>query len=145
VTFGSPLRGTEWGEIKYKLGGLLPYLLDQAKSMDPDQPFIKQLRSPEALKRLLDRIERLSCLYGTQDMAIRKSGRISYKDIDPNWHGADPDAFKAKVRVIDIQGAQHTGPLGITQDPRAILWLVRILGDLPFPETPLNHGYLFRR
>lgn len=144
ITFGSPLRGTEWGEIRAKLGGLLLYLLDQAKSMDPDQPFIKQLRSPEALQRLLNRVLNIYSLYGTRDMAVRRSPKLSYKDIDPNWQGADPDDFKKKVRVIDIQGAEHTGPLGITQDPRAVLWLVRILGDLPLPEENLNHGYLFR-
>lgn len=144
VTFGSPLRGTEWGEIRSKLGRLLPHLLNQAKSMDPDQPFIKQLRSPESLKRLLGRVEKLYCLYGTRDMAIRKGGRINYKDIDPTWQGTNPKTFKAKVRVIDIQGADHTGGLGITQDPRAILWLVRILGDLPLPEKRLNYGYLLR-
>ena len=77
-------------------------------------------------------------------MAVRRSPKLSYKDIDPNWQGADPEEFKKKVRVIDIQGAEHTGPLGITQDPRAVLWLIRILGDLPLPEEKLNHGYLFR-
>jgi pimeloyl-ACP methyl ester carboxylesterase len=144
VTFGSPLRGTELGGLRAKLRGMA-HILEQAKSMDPDQRFIKELRSPESLKRLLARTENLYSLYGSQDMAVRKSGRFDYRDIDPSWKGADPDAFKAKVRVIDIQGAEHTGLLGITQDPRAILWLVRILGDLPFPETPLNHGYLLRR
>jgi len=144
VTFGSPLRGTEWGEVKYKLGGLSSYLLDQVKSMDPDQPFIKRLQSPESLQHLLSRVKNEYSLYGTRDMAVRRSPKLSYKDIDPNWQGADPEEFKKKVRVIDIQGAEHTGSLGITQDPRAILWLVRILGDLPLPEEKLNHGYVFR-
>ena len=144
IAFGSPLRGTEWGEIRAKLGGLLPHLLDQAKSMDPDQPFIKRLQSPESLQRLLSRVTHVYSLYGTRDMAVRRSPKLSYRNIDPNWQGADPEDFKKKVRVIDIQGAEHTGRLGITQDPRAVLWLVRILGDLPLPEVQLNHGYLFR-
>ncbi len=149
VTFGSPLRGTEWGEIRVKLRRLfphlLPHLLDQAKSMDPDQPFIKRLRSPESLRRLLSRVQNVYSLYGTRDVAVRRSPKLSYKDLDPTWQGADPEVFKKKVRVIDIPGAEHTGRLGITQDPRASLWLVRVLGDLPLPTEQLNHGYIFRR
>ena len=148
IAFGSPLRGTEWGELRVTLRKLLPkllpYLLDQAKSMDPDQPFIQRLRSPESLRRLLSRAQQIYSLYGTRDMAVRRSPKISYKDLDPNWQGADPEAFKQQVRVIDIPGAEHTGSLGITQDPRAILWLVKILGELPLPQAQLNHGYLFR-
>ncbi len=86
----------------------------------------------------------MSCLSGTRDMAIRRAGKIDYRDIDPSWKGAPPETFKQKVRVIDILGADHVGRFGVTQGPRAVLWLARILADLKLPEKKLNYGYLYR-
>lgn len=145
ITFGSPLRGTELGGIRAKIGKLLPHIRAQAENMDPDHPHIKLLQSSPTLKLLLSRTEKIYCLYGGQDMAVGRSARIEFRDVDPGWRGAPPATFKEKVRGVLLEGATHTGSLGITQDPRAILWLVRILANLPLPEDKFNFGYLLKR
>lgn len=147
VTFGSPLRGTEWGDLatffgKMHLRKLKPYQEIQARNMDPDHPLVKQLQTPAVLGRVLDNTQHISCFYGSRDLFIQRAGRIDPADIDPAWKKAPSEVFEEQVRNIVYAGAEHTGPAGITQDPRAVLNLVRILAGVPLPKPTYNHGFV---
>ena len=147
ITFGSPLRGTQFGDIAAllsKLGvkKLEPYQETQARNMDPDHPMIRQLQSPAVLRRILENTDRIYCFYGSRDLAIQKAGKLELQDIEPAWKSAPPAAVAQKVRNILYQGVEHSGSAGITQDPRTVLNLVRVLANVPLPDPSYNHGFV---
>ena len=50
--------------------------------------------------------------------------------------------FPGKVTEINYDGTSHTGRNGITQDPRVVADIVRILLDLPLAVPLRNYGNL---
>lgn len=46
---------------------------------------------------------------------------------------------------METEGATHSQQYGITQDPRLILNVVRILLDIELEKPRNNYGYIFRK
>lgn len=126
ITVATPHRGSEWGEfqscalVKIFRKSHSHHVV-QGVNLDPDQPFIPRINEPKAKGNLLRRVNKLYCLSGTRDIAVMKSAE--YNDV-----GLARDLYKQKVAVREpYLMARHSGRDGITQDPRAILEIIKIL------------------
>ena len=86
----------------------------------------------------MGRVDKLYCLMGTRDQAVMKSARY-HKD------GLDPGFYAKKVEIVEVEGATHSQKYSITQDPRLILNVVRILLGIELEKPRYNYGYIFRR
>ena len=75
---------------------------------------------------------------GTRDQAVMQSARYNKTDIDPKL-------YAKKVEVVVMDGATHSQKYGITQDPRAILAVLKILCDMELEKPNYNFGYLYKK
>lgn len=140
VAVGSPLQGFSYGKILKRLDKLIPLVHwdahhhIQAKNMDCDADAIKAINTPEARCRLLERIDAFYAIEGTQDMVVGRNARLRTDGC--------PKALAQKVRHLQVGGATHTGSAGLTQDPRTILVLLKIIAGLPIQFPKGNRGFL---
>ena len=109
---------------------------DKASIWTPDHPIIQAINQVEIKREFLKNINKLYTLRGWKDTAVFSSSRFTYPGMDAEFPG--------KVTEINYDGTSHTGRNGITQDPRVIADIVRILTDFPFGKTSLNYGELSR-
>ena len=111
--------------------------LEQAKSMAMDSPDIKAINEKKSWLTLTERIERFFIFMGLKDMAVQNTPEVDKEDI--------PDEiFRAKFKVIQTTGTEHTGRHGITQDPRIQLPLLSALCGRELKDE-FNYGYLVRK
>jgi len=138
ITVATPHRGSELGEIGPVFRKYPEHIASQCVNLDPDQPAIKVINKPDAREKLLTRVEKLYCLMGTRDQAVMRSARF-------NKAGIDPKLYEKKVEVLVMDGATHSQKYGITQDPRTILAVLRILFDIELEKPKYNYGYLYKK
>lgn len=138
ITVATPHQGSELGELGPIVRKFEPHHALQCINLDPDQPAIKSINKIEVREKLLDRVQKLYCLMGTRDMAVMRSARF-------NKIGIDPKRYQEKVEIVEIDGATHSEKLGITQDPRTILAVLKILLDIDLEKPKYNYGYVFKK
>jgi hypothetical protein len=138
VTVATPHQGSELGELGPILRKYKPHHAIQCVNLDPDQLPIKLINKLDARETLLSRVKNLFCLMGTRDMAVMKSARY-------NSEGLDAQLYQRKVEITEIEGATHSQRYGITQDPRLILCVVRILLGIELEKPQFNYGYIYRK
>ena len=140
MTLGSPFHGAEWGQMMKEVGrlsglflgvwvvirlalikmGYTPYHILQLKNMDPKGKMIKAFNTKENRIRLLNTIEKLYTFFGTDDDTVKESALFNGFDIDKGL-------LDRKLQAVCIEGATHSGSLGLTQDPRVVLNIVKII------------------
>lgn len=144
ITVASPLKGTEFGELRPILGKLLPFLGDlpphheiQCKNLDPDRKPIQIINTLKSRENLLNRINKFYQFVGTRDMAVMRNAKLR-KD------GLELKFYREKIITEEIGGATHSGKTGITQDPRVVKKILQILlGRYQSPKY--NYGYIYRK
>jgi hypothetical protein len=138
ITVATPHQGSELGEIGPIFNKYKPHHASQCVQLDPDQPSIKLVNKLTNRQKLLSSIEKLYCLMGTRDMAVMRSARF-------NKEGLGQNLYKEKVEIVQIDGATHSMDYGITQDPRTVLAIVRILLDIELEKPKYNYGYIYKK
>ncbi len=136
LTIATPHQGTQFGGIAYLIKKYDLHIASQCLNFDPDYPLIKIINKLEARQTLLKRINKLYCLLGTHDRAVGIGGRYKQK-------GLNPELYKRKVEVIRVSGATHSQKDGITQDPRAVLAVIKILVGIKLDQHKGNQGYIY--
>ena len=140
IAVGAPLQGFSYGKILKRLDQLLPLVHwdahhhVQARNMDCDSAAIKAINTPEIRRRLLERIDAFYDLEGTQDIVVARNARLRTDGC--------PKELAQKVRHLQIGGATHTASTGLTQDPRTVLSLLKIIAGLPIQLPKGNRGFL---
>lgn len=140
ITLGSPFHGAEWGQMVkdfskfswFCLGGwaiirialiakgFSYYHILQLENMNPKGKAIKNFNTRDNRIKLLDSVQKLYTFFGTDDDAVKESALFNGFEIDK-------DLLKRKLRAVCIEGAQHSGALGLTQDPRVVLKIILAL------------------
>ncbi len=138
ITVATPHQGSELGEIGPIFRKYSEHIASQCVNLDPDQPAIKLINKPDVREKLLNRVKNLYCLMGTRDQAVMRSARF-------NKEGIDSKLYEKKVEILVIDGATHSQKYGITQDPRTILAILKILLDIELEKPKYNYGYLYKR
>lgn len=110
-----------------------PYQIIQSRALDPDYAQIQDVNKTKNKEAFLERINKLYQFKGTRDFTVKGSAYINEKDLDSKL-------CKEKIDYVEIDGADHVGLVGITQDPRTILKIIEILSDLPLEKPEKNYG-----
>jgi triacylglycerol esterase/lipase EstA (alpha/beta hydrolase family) len=140
VTVATPHRGSEWGDTCeihaiQDLRKLKPYQIPQGVNLDPDHQEIQKINRIENRQKLVDNLNKLYCLGGTKDMAVFSSSKFNIDGLT--------EAEKSKIETLEqYGGATHSGRNGITQDPRALRDIIRILADIPLAKQRKNFGFV---
>jgi len=127
------------GSVISKIRGKsVPYHhIEQGKNLDPDYEPIKIINTDENRRLFLERINRLFQFKGTRDFCVKGSAIMKDSGIE--------SLYKEKTEQIIVEGADHTGKIGICQDPRTMLTIVKILLDIKLPKPDFNYGYIFKK
>lgn len=112
-----------------------PYHREQSKGLDPDYEPIKIINRTENKLLFLQRVSKLYEFKGTRDFTVKDSAYIDKSDIPLEYRSS-------KIEDIEIGGADHTGKLGITQDPRTVLSIISILLGRELEKPEYNKGFL---
>jgi hypothetical protein len=145
ITVGTPNNGTteaglmELRTIRELAGkfGKAAHHIEQCRNMGSNSLLIKEINTPQNLRKLLDRLETFYVLMGLRDMVVRKSPMLK-KDRVPE------DIYKEKVKLYQATSDEHSGKDSITQDPRMVLRIIRICCGNPVVED-WNRGYIFKK
>jgi len=137
IFVGVPNEGSQWGDLcKAHLISsrkkLTAAQIIQGVNMDPDHPIIQTINHIELKRLFLKNINRLYNLRGWKDTAVFGRSRFQYPGMEAEFPG--------KVMEMNYDGTTHTGRNGMTQDPRLIADIVRILLELPLAAPRLNYG-----
>ncbi len=106
-----------------------PYQIEQMKNLDPDYPPIKLLNTLANRTVFFQRIKKFYEMKGLRDFTVKGSAFMDKTGIE--------SLYQNKAEEIPVDGCDHTGPLGITQDVRTILAIMYILCDI---ELDLEGG-----
>lgn len=143
---GDNLGGIDIGIRKFFLLGWIvnkvkpetPYQKMQSEGLDPDYEPIQLINEPNNKIAFLERIGKLYELKGSRDFTVKGSAYLDET-------GIAPELCKSKIEKVEIPGADHTGKIGITQDPRTILAVLRILCDIDLERSKYNYGHIYKR
>ena len=127
-----PLIKSLWDKIRKETS----YQVEQSKGLDPDYAPIKTINKVDNITAFLEKIWQLYEFKGTMDFTVKGSAYINETDISS-------ELCKNKIKKVAIDGADHTGKIGITQDPRTILAIIKILLGVKLEELKDlndNHG-----
>jgi len=128
VAVGSPLQGIFYGKLVKPIDELLPFLrwephhYIQVRNLNAEAAPMRLINTLETRQRLLNRVSALYTLEGTQDAVVMRSARLRTDGLSA--------ILRRKITPRAIDGATHTGPAGITQDPRTARDIVSILAGL---------------
>ena len=86
------------------------------------------------IRLFLKNINKLYTIRGWKDTAVFSSSRFTYPGMEAEFPG--------KVTEMNYDGTSHTGRNGITQNPRVVADVVRVLTDMPELRAKLNYGKL---
>ncbi|MDD5702634.1 MAG: hypothetical protein PHU23_11370 [Dehalococcoidales bacterium] len=144
ITIASPLQGVALAPLLPKLKKLFPLLKqfeehhkDQIKNLSPKREAITLVNTKGNRSALLGRVGKFYQFYGTQDAAVMRSAKL-------NKYGLG-DLYDEKVQSIEILSASHSGRSGITQDPRTVVNLVKIMLDIEIERPKYNYGYVYKK
>jgi len=128
VAVGSPLQGIFYGELVKPIDHLLPFLqwephhYIQVRNLNAESAPMRLINSLDTRQRLLTRVSAFYTVEGTQDAVVMRSARLRTDGLSPT--------LQRKVTHRTIDGATHTGPAGVTQDPRTARDIVSIVAGL---------------
>jgi hypothetical protein len=144
ITFASPLQGVELAAALPKLKKLFPFLKqleehhkDQINNLSPKSEDMKLVNTEENRRTLLKRVKKFYQFYGTQDAAVMRSAKLKKEGLG--------DLYDQKIQPIEILSASHSGRSGITQDPRTVVNLVKIMLDIEIEKPKYNYGNIYRK
>lgn len=140
MTLGSPFHGAEWGQIMKDfnklswlfLGGWMLvraglmangysyYHVLQLENMNPKGKVIQDFNTKENRLKLLTSVDKIYTFFGTDDSTVKESALF-------NGFGIDKNLLTTKLEPFCIEGATHSGPLGLPQDPRVVLNILNII------------------
>jgi hypothetical protein len=139
ITLGSPFHGAEWGQVMKtvsKFSWIFPvawaiirislskkysyYHLLQLENMNPKGPTIMSFDKTDNRLQLLNSVEKLYTFVGTDDDTVKESAFF-------NGYGIPDSLLKAKLNAVCFDGATHSGELGLPQDPRVVLNILKII------------------
>jgi len=132
ISVATPQQGDNFGGFSNTLMKLFPklakqrgmasYQVEQMKNLDPDYPPIKILNTLDNRKVFFERIGKFYEMKGTRDFVVKGSAFMDKTGIEA--------LYQKKAEEIPVTGCEHTGGLGITQDPRTILVIIYILCNI---------------
>ncbi len=137
ITLGTPNRGSRLGATLVKTLKYPEYQKQQALSMHPTSSAMKFIDSIKERINMLGSIKKFYSFLGGKDWTVGRSPLLNDKDIPISL-------YRQKVKKVDFLGAKHTGDDGLTQDPRYILAVIKILCGMPLKSSPKNFGYIVR-
>jgi predicted alpha/beta hydrolase family esterase len=137
ITIGTPHQGASGSKLLAKVKKYPKHHGIQCINLDPSSEPIKFISTLENRKLFLDSIGKLYIFMGLRDFVVRKGPKFDKTGMDKGY-------FDSKVKIVQIMSAEHTGKYGITQDPRAVLPLVKLLSGIEIKSTG-NKGYIFRK
>lgn len=138
ITLGTPHRGAMGARLVPKLKKYPKYQESQCINLDPSSNAIQYINTLKNRKRFLDKITgKLYIFMGLKDITAGKSPKF-YKD------GIDKAYFDKKVKIVQLMTSEHTGKLGITQDPRTVLPILKLLAGIEITSSG-NKGYIFKK
>mgnify|MGYP001571518234 CR=1 FL=1 len=140
ITLGSPFHGSEWGQMMRDLSklswlflggwvfiraalmakGYSYYHVLQLENMNPKGKSIIDFNTKENRIKLLNSVSKLYTFFGTDDTAVKESALF-------NGFGIDNTLLEAKLKAVCIEGATHSGQLGLPQDPEVVLNILNII------------------
>jgi hypothetical protein len=145
ITVGTPNNGTpEAGLFKFglvkdfltKLGLFKQHHIQQGYNLCSGSIPIRFINTIENKIKLLNKIDKFYVLMGLRDFTVRESPKL-------NREGIPDDIFDGKVKTIQTFSAEHSNKDGITQDPRILLPMLKILCGIELKDD-YNYGYIFR-
>lgn len=141
ITLGSPFHGAEWGGVMKTVSaaswffpaiwaivraGLKKkysyYHFLQLENMNPQGGTIRAFDKTENRVKLLESVDKLYTFVGTDDDTVKQSAFF-------NNYAVPADLLGAKLNAICFGGATHSGQLGLPQDPRVVLNIMRIISS----------------
>lgn len=141
ITLGSPFHGAEWGEVMKtvsKASWFFPaiwaivriglkkrysyYHFLQLENMNPQGETIRTFDKTENRVKFLESVEKLYTFVGTDDDTVKQSAFF-------NNYAVPADLLAVKLNAICFEGATHSGQLGLPQDPRVVLNIIRIISS----------------
>lgn len=146
ITVGTPNNGTPEAGI---LGNaLIKKIISKFKKFRPSQIIqgvnlscssepMRYINTLENRVKLIERVEKFFILMGLKDFTVRISPKLDKDGIDEN-------KYNEVVKVIQTSSAEHSGKNGITQDPRLLLPMVKILCGIEIKDD-FNRGYIYRK
>jgi hypothetical protein len=147
ITVGTPNNGTPeagllgWRPIQKLVNHfkkMEPYHIKQGYNLYANSEPIKTINKVENRLKLLQRINKFYIFMGLLDSTVKGSPKLD-KD------GISEELYKEKVKTpLQTASAEHTGKAGITQDPRIVLPLIKILCGIELVDN-FNYGYVFRK
>lgn len=137
ITIGTPHQGASGSKLLTKIKKYSKHNEIQCINLDPSSEPIKFINTLENRKLFLGSIEKLYIFMGLRDFVVRKGPKFDKTGMDKGY-------FDSKVKIVQIMSAEHTGKYGITQDPRVVLSLAKLLSGIEIKSTG-NKGYIFRK
>lgn len=146
ITVGTPNNGvTASGilelkiarEVMGKFGKKEEHHVKQCHNMATNGRYIKELNTAQNRKKLLEAIDAFYVLMGLRDPVAGNSPKLK-KDCIP------AELYKEKVRLYQVPSAEHSGKDSITQDPRMVFRIIRVLCGDPLIEKG-NKGYIHKK
>jgi len=138
IGVATPQQGDNFGGMANTLAKWFPalakdkwksYQIAQMKNLDPNYPPIKLLNTLDNRIAFFQRIKKFYEMKGLRDFVVKGSAFMDKTGIET--------LYQNKAEDIPVDGCEHTGPLGITQDARVILAILYILCEF---ELDLEGG-----
>jgi len=109
-----------------------PYQVEQMKNLDSDYPPINVLNTLGNRHLFFMSIAKFYEMKGTRDFVVKGSAFMDKTGIEA--------LYQDKTEEIPVTRCEHTGALGITQDPRTILAIIYILSGIELDVGGGNCG-----
>lgn len=135
ITVGTPNNGNKF--VRLVANKYPRHHKEQCLSMHPNSDAMKLINKPESKITLLNSIEKFYIFMGLKDMVAGKSPKLSKE-------GIPAELYEEKVKIIQATSDEHTDKDGITQDPRMILSIIKVLCGIKLRSSG-NKGYFFKR
>lgn len=147
ITLGTPNRGAFITKFFYsnwfvdffekKIRPLTPQHVSQAQSMAMNSPDIRRLNSPDSWRVVSERIDNFLIFMGLKDITVQNSPKLKLENLPE-------DIYKAKFRIYQTSGTEHSGRFSITRDPRVLLPVIQSLCGVTLKDNQ-NQGFVVRK
>jgi hypothetical protein len=134
---GDQLGGLNWWLIERGIRKMSSCCAEQGKNLDPDYEPIKLINKTENRNLFLQRVNRLYQFKGTLDFCVKGSAIMRDDGIET--------LYRQKTEKVTVEGANHTGDIGICQDLRSVISIIKILLVIELPKPNFNYGYIFSK
>jgi len=145
ITVGTPNNGTgEAGlfiisfikRLVQRIKKFKPHHIAQGISMFSKGEPIKMINSIANRIKMLNSLDIFYVFMGLKDAVVKGSPKLRKEGV--------PEELCHKIKTIQTSSADHSGKDGITQDPRVILPILKILCGIEIKDD-YNYGYIYRK